>query len=67
MHDDTDAMPQPNDNLRVARWLASEPNDFTAAQAEVIRLQRTIVALIAIGSVTEEKAFSAYTIAGILD
>jgi hypothetical protein len=68
MYDDTGVVPQPKDDTRVARhWLSSDPNDFTTAQTEVIRLQRTIAALIAVGSVTQEKAFGAYTIAGSFD
>jgi len=68
MYDDIGVVPQPKDDARVARhWLSSDPSDFTTAQAEVIRLQRTIAALIAIGSVTQEKAFGAYTIAGSFD
>lgn len=68
MYDDTGVIPQPQDDTRVARhWLANDPSDFTTAQAEVIRLQRTIAALIAVGSVTQEKAFGAYAIAGSFD
>ena len=46
-------------------WLyCNEPENFTQAQQETVRLQRTIAALIAIGAITEHKAKQAYDIAG---
>ena len=51
-----------------SHWLyANMPDGHDNLRAEVVRLQRTIAALIAVGSVTQEKAFGAYTIAGSFD
>lgn len=46
-------------------WLpANEPENYEEARKEVLRLQRTIAALIAIGLINERKAHQAYEIAG---
>ncbi len=46
-------------------WLhANEPKNYDEARKEVLRLQRTIAALVAIGLVSERKARQTYEIAG---
>ena len=49
---------------RASHWLHDEPEKFDEAKVEVLRLQRTILCLIAIGITTETKAAQAYEIAG---
>lgn len=54
----------PEQTTAAGHWLyANMPDHHTELQREVGRLQRTIAALIAIGSVTECKARQAYDIA----
>ena len=51
-----------------SHWLyANMPEGHDNLRAEVIRLQRTIAALIAIGVTTQNRAYQAYEIAGALD
>ena len=55
----------PEKTTAAGHWLyAHMPEHHTELQREVGRLQRTIAALIAIGSVTEGKVNQAYDIAG---
>lgn len=59
------AEPEPEETTRAGHWLyANEPENFQALHAEVVRLQRSIAALIAIGAITEARAYQAYEIAG---
>ena len=66
MHNDIGVMPSPEKEItRASHWLyANEPENFVSLHAEVIRLQRSIAALIAIGAITEARAYQAYEIAG---
>ena len=51
-----------------SHWLyANMPEGHDNLRAEVIRLQRTIAALIAIGATTQNRAYQAYEIAGWSD
>lgn len=62
--DDCKYESQKEETARASHWLyANIPEDYTSLSAEVIRLQRTIAALIAIGAITEGRAAQAYEIA----
>ena len=51
-----------------SHWLyANMPDGHDNLRAEVVRLQRTIAALIAIGATTQNCAYQAYQIAGWSD
>lgn len=53
-----------NQTERASHWLHDEPETFDEAKREVERLQRTIMALVVIGLITEGKAAQAYYLAG---
>jgi hypothetical protein len=64
MYDNCKCVAPKEETTRASHWLyANVPDDYTSLSAEVIRLQRTIAALIAIGAITEERAAQAYEIA----
>lgn len=68
MYDDDCQYAAPKEETtRPSHWLyANEPGpgNLPALRTEVIRLQRSIAVLIAIGAITEARALQAYEIAG---